>query len=478
MGHSIFSNVLIAAWSRIAVTLLGLVATALTVRIISVQEFGIYSFILTIGTFFQLIADFGLYLTASREIGSSRGTQNSIIQHIASLRIALLLGVFVIGLLGFLGIPSLRGSAVIFLLISFGLIMQSLSQLLMGVFQAYGCVWKATVGDLVGRVFQVAILQYLIINTQSKGVGDLVGVAGSFAVGLFIAFGVHYALAPHRRSLIPRVSVEAWRTIMKSSWPLAVMLVLNALYFRIDIIILSILRSEQEVGWYSLAYKIIENGLFFPAMLGGLLLPHISAAITSQNFYKAKELVSQGLTLSVYGGSIIVAVLVIFPKQLIFFIAGHNFLESAPLLQILSIALAIMFVGNIFGFALIALSEQRKLVWLYLALLIGNLVCNAIFIPLYGAIAAAWVTVATELVAMVVAARIVYMRLRWSMPVFQIGLGLAAAFVASYVGHILPSGVHIAARVCFVAVLYGGMGYVFGLWDKRTIGILRSVSSI
>jgi O-antigen/teichoic acid export membrane protein len=256
------------------------------------------------------------------------------------------------------------------------------------------------------------------------------------------------------------------------------MLVLNALYFRIDIIILSILRSEQEVGWYSLAYKIIENGLFFPAMLGGLLLPHISAAITSQNFYKAKELVSQGLTLSVYGGSIIVAVLVIFPKQLIFFIAGHNFLESAPLLQILSIALAIMFVGNIFGFALIALSEQRKLVWLYLALLIGNLVCNAIFIPLYGAIAAAWVTVATELVAMVVAARIVYMRLRWSMPVFQIGLGLAAAFVASYVGHILPSGVHIAARVCFVAVLYGGMGYVFGLWDKRTIGILRSVSSI
>src|SRR3989344_602893 len=350
MGQSIFSNVVIATVSRAAVVLLGLAATGITVRIVSVESFGIYSLVLTIGTFLQLFADFGLYLTASREIGAAGGSRNDMMRHIVSLRIALLLCMFALGLIAFFFIPSLKNLALLFGILFLGLVFQSISQLIMGVFQAYGSIWKATVGDIVGRAVQVSILLYQ---------DSLTGVAVAFMVSLCVAFIIHLVLVPHRGNLFPKVSISGWRYLAKTSWPIALMLVLNVIYFRIDILVLSFFRSPEEIAWYGLAYKIIENGLFFPAMVGGLLLPHISSALAVKNRKQANTLVSQGLTLSLYTAVIVVTMLVVFASPIILFF-NSEYSSSIGLLRVLSIALSIMFIGNIFGFALIALSQQRN----------------------------------------------------------------------------------------------------------------------
>lgn len=474
MGQSIFSNVIIAAASRVIVVLLGLLATALTVRIVSVESFGAYSLVLTIGTFLQLFSDFGLYLTASREIGAQQGKESTVMHHIVSLRLALLIGIFCLGLLCFFFVPFLERLAFLFILISLGLIFQSLSQLMMGVFQAYGSIWKATVGDIVGRIMQVLVLGYLFLRQE----GSLTGIAAAFSLGLFLSFLVHAILVPHRGRLFPKISLPAWRYLVQTSWPIGLMLVLNVIYFRSDILILSFFRSAEEVGWYALAYKIIENGLFFPAMLGGLLLPHISAAISASSTDRAKTFVSQGLTLSLYTAIIIIAMLIVFSAPLIELIAGSEFVNSIILLRVLAFALAIMFVGNIFGFTLIALSQQRKLAVLYGVLVVFNIGMNALFVPAYGALAAAWATVATEAVAMLTASYLVYVKLSYAIPVRNISLAAMGALVAVYVGFILPDHVHVGVRLAVAIGLYVGIGYSLGLWNKRTLSILRTASSI
>ncbi len=474
MGQSIFSNVVIAAASRVIVVLLGLLATALTVRIVSVESFGAYSLVLTIGTFLQLFSDFGLYLTASREIGAQQGKESTVMHHIVSLRITLLVIIFFVGLLCFFLVPFLEGLAPLFALISLGLIFQSLSQLMMGVFQAYGSIWKATVGDIVGRIVQVLVLGYLFLRQE----GSLTGIAVAFSLGLFLSFVVHATLVPYRGRLFPRISIPAWRYLVQTSWPIALMLVLNVIYFRSDILILSFFRSAQEVGWYALAYKIIENGLFFPAMLGGLLLPHISSSLAASSMERAKTFVAQGLTLSLYTAIIIITMLMVFSGPIIELIAGAEFMNSTILLRVLALALAIMFVGNIFGFTLIALSQQRKLAALYGVLVVFNIGMNAIFVPRYGALAAAWATVATEAIAMLTASYLVYVKLPYILPMKNISLAAIGALVAVYIGFILPDYVHVGFRLAVATLLYGGIGYSLGLWDKKTLSILRTASSI
>ncbi len=473
MGQSIFFNAVLAAVSRVFVVGLGLGVTALTVRIISAEQFGVYSFVLTVGTLLQLAADFGLYLTASRELGANLGQPALVMQHIVSLRLTLLAAVFALGLAGFFIAPATQQWGLLLCVLAVGLIAQSGSQLLMGVFQAYGTIWKATVGDVVGRLVQAGMLAYILFRGVSGSISPILGVAASFSAGLLVALCIHGALAPHRNAMMPKVSLSAWRRIIGVSWPIALMLILNVIYFRIDIVILSMFRASQEVGWYSLAYKIIENGLFFPAMLGGLLLPHISSAIRSKDAGRASDLVSQGLLLSLYVIVIAVPILVVFPASIIAFIGGDGFAPSAPLLAILSLALAIMFCGNIFGFALVALEKQRLLAGLYGVLVAVNIGLNSVYVPQYGAVAASWITVLTEACAMTAAGYAVHRSVSWRLPVIRIALALIAACIAVYVGSILPDVVHIAWRLGGVAALYGWMGYVLGLWDKNTLHALR-----
>lgn len=475
MGQSIFSNVIIAAVSRVIVLLLGLLATALMVRIVSVESFGAYSLVLTIGTFLQLFADFGLYLTASREIGAEQGKAGTVMHHIVSLRMVLLVLMFSVGLCSFLFIPSLQGLSSVFFILALGLMAQSLSQLMMGVFQAYGSVWRATVGDIVGRVVQVAGLGYLFLHS---GQDPLSGIATTFSLGLVGSFLAHILLVPRRNTLFPKISIPVWRYLLKNSWPIGLMLVLNVIYFRSDILILSFFRSAEEIGWYALAYKIIENGLFFPAMLGGLLLPHISAALASDSRARAEGLLSQGLVLSMCIAIIIVAVLFVFAAPLVEFIAGPGFTSSVILLRVLAFALAIMFVGNIFGFTLIALSQQRRLAILYGFLVVFNGGMNILLVPRYGALAAAWTTVVTEGIATAVASYWVYTRLSYRLPVVHIFSAMGGAIVSSYVGVILPDFIHIGIRVLVTVSLYVGIGYSLGLWNGKTLSILRTTSSV
>ncbi|MEK7500331.1 MAG: polysaccharide biosynthesis C-terminal domain-containing protein, partial [Patescibacteria group bacterium] len=236
--------------------------------------------------------------------------------------------------------------------------------------------------------------------------------------------------------------------------------------------------SLEEVGWYGLAYKIIENGLFFPAMLGGLLLPHISSAIAVKNMQRVQDIVSQGLLLSSHIGVIIITMLIVFARPIVAFIAGAGFNPSVPLLRVLSIALAIMFLGNIFGFALIALSRQRTLAVLYGFLVFFNIISNVLLIPEYGALAAAWITVATEAIAMLTGAYIVHSTIRYRLSLFPILLATCSALFAVYIGSIFPEYVHIGFRLAFVGALYAGTTYCLGLWNKKTLSILRTTSSI
>jgi len=63
-----------------------------------------------------------------------------------------------------------------------------------------------------------------------------------------------------------------------------------------------------------------------------------------------------------------------------------------------SVAAALIFLGNVFGSAVIALGQQRRAVWAYGIGMVLNFGLNLIFIPRFSYVAAATSTVLTEFV--------------------------------------------------------------------------------
>jgi len=471
MSQSIITNTFIASAGRAINIVLGIVITAAITRIMGAESYGSYVLLLAYGAVLQIAADFGLYLTLTKEIARNPDREQEVYSRIAALRATLVVVAAAVGLAIVFWFPEYRQLAGAYLVVMIGLGFQSLSQLLMGVYQKHGVVWRATLGDLAGRLVQLAgvlALPMLLISRQGGRVYELFYMLSMFTAGAAAAYLIHVWLVPAVRAWRLTVDVRAWKDIARQAWPLAGMLMVNAVYFRIDTIMLSYFRSGAEVGWYGLAYRIIESGLFFPAMFGGLLLPRLSASIKQQPADAAK-LLKQGVHFIAVAAGGAVATLVPLAQPAVVWLSGQEFSPAGAMLQVLSLALAIMFLGNLFGFTLVALEKHKTLLMLYLCLAGGNAAANLVFIPRFGAMAAAWTTVATEAAAMSVAAWLVGRQLKFHPRLKTLALIVLITAVSVYLGTALPDAWHVVVRAAVTIVFYLCCGVMLGVVSRKDI---------
>lgn len=466
MARSLIANTVIASGGRLLTVGLSVLVTALIARLLGVEAFGRYSALLAYGAIVQLAADWGLYLTLTRTIAERPKQQQEILSQVMSLRLLLLSIAFVSGWLGLLLIPSLRNLGVAYGVLAVGLSLQSLSQLYMGIFQYHQSVWGASFGDIMGRLVQLVGIGIIMI----LGI-TLPRVVGVLTMSLATAYLVHQWIAPSGAWRLV-LSWEAWRVLVRTSAPLGIMLVLNAIYFRADLVMVAQLRSSAEAGWYGAAFRIIESGLFFPAMFGGLLLPRLSEALKKQLINQARQLLEEALRITVLASVFCLVVISLRSREIINLIVGAEYTGAAPLLQILGIALASMFFGNLFGFTMVALRRQRALLKLYAVLVVVNIGANSLAIPQYGAVGAAWTTVATELIATSVAGIIVYRallpRLNPTFILQVIGLTIGTVFAVSS----LPKEMPIVLQISVAGLVFSFLAYLAGSLSVKQYPLL------
>ena len=151
------------------------------------------------------------------------------------------------------------------------------------------------------------------------------------------------------------------------------------------------------MGIYGLPYKILEILIAFPAMFAGLIMPLLTKhAYTSPALYK--NYLQKSLDAVLLAVVPIVAVTTYFARPIINIVGGAGFPDADRVLQILIIAVAVMYLGNLFGHTLVALSAQKRMIKGYLAGAIAGLTLYFLLIPKYSYFGAAGATIAVELI--------------------------------------------------------------------------------
>jgi O-antigen/teichoic acid export membrane protein len=270
------------------------------------------------------------------------------------------------------------------------LIFSSLSQFFIGIFQKRLKLYLVSFADVLAKAVQLAFV-LAFIRFQF----DVLGFVTAAVIAQGAYFGMLFALS---RRLLP-VSIsfdfDYWKEVLKISLPVAASVVFTFIYFKIDTVLLSLLKPAEHVGIYSAAYKVLEQAIFFPAMYMGLILPMLSRNFqNSRRFsFVFNESFRHLITFAVPS----VIFLFMLAPQIIHLIGGSLFDESIGVLRILSFAIGIIFLGSLGGSSLIALNLQKKGMWIYLSGALINLGANFAFIPRYSYYGAAWTTLATEL---------------------------------------------------------------------------------
>jgi len=325
---------------------------------------------------------------------------------------------------------------------------------------------KVAIGELIGKVFQVAVVVAVVkMNLGFKF------IIGSLLANMLVSFVVIYLWS--RKYIVFRLLFDwpAWKEFLKESYPMGISAIIVFAYFKLDTILLSIMKTNADVGIYNVAYKVLESIIFFPAMFIGLVMPIMARYIFHE---RDKFNLVADKTFKVF---LIFAVpllvgLSFLSRDVIGLIGGAGFPESVGVLRILSWALVFVFFGNYFTNILIAGNMQKKLMKILFICAIFNISVNFVLIPKYSYIGAAITSSLTEFLVVALSGYLTYRELNYRPS-------------SEKVWAILVSGVLMAGSIyflhglnLFVLVAASASVYFLFLWIFRAISTEEITSLI
>ena len=368
-----------------------LLLTFFIARCLGDVQFGKFSFALTFSSMFLIFADLGLTMLAVREVSRDRSRADSYMSNIIFIKLCLSLVTWfmVFLLINILGYPPDTKRVVYILMLA--LIINSFVEAFGAVFRAY---------EEMGYVSMLMMVQKFVgaaggIAALAAGY-KLESVACAYLAGSLLSGAAGYAIMS-RKFVKPgfKLEPEFCVKIIKSALPVGVSIFFSGIYFRVDIVLLSLLKGDAMVGWYSAAYKPMEALMVIPAGFTGALFPVFSnlyrTAGESLPFTCEKAIkILFIFILPVAAGTTMLA------GKLITLFYGSGFSNAVIALKILIWASVLIFVNFVLTQLLIAIDRQKYNAVFAVVCAVFNLSLNLLFIPSAGYVAASIITVLTE----------------------------------------------------------------------------------
>jgi O-antigen/teichoic acid export membrane protein len=384
------SNTAVQVAGKAVVLALGAASIAVLTRYLGPDDYGRFTLALMYMQLFAVLADVGLYTTVVREISKDPSRTDELAGSALTLRLLLSILMIALGAALSLLLPYAPDVRLAILLAGGPLLFGMLTSSLVTVLQSQLRMGRAVVGEVGGRAFALALT--LVVAWFDLGFYAVMGAAaGGAAATLLITWLLMRGVAAVRF----RADRAVWPPLLRASVPLGLALAINEIYFRADTLIISLYEPYGEVGLYTLAYRILEFTLALGTIFLTTVFPLLSESV-ARDEPRALRMIQSSTDLFVILGVPLIAGGLVLAPAVIELAGGRDFAEASAPLRILLVAGALAWVNGIFGFALIAKERQVSALWLNVCALGFNVGFNFLLVPAYGIVAAAVVTVASE----------------------------------------------------------------------------------
>jgi O-antigen/teichoic acid export membrane protein len=421
------------------------------------EGFGEYATVLAFFAFFGAIGDLGLATITAREIAKPNVDEAAFFGKVATLRIVSSL-VIIVGapllLWLFHYAPQVKGGIAI---VTVALLFAQFSTLLNGIFQKRLAMDRVAMVEFMGKILQFSLL-YLVVKFDLGFLAIIGAVLATMFFNASVALFLSWRLVQFRFSW----DYAFWKTFMHDAWPLGLTAIITFAYFKLDTIILSLLQPAAHVGIYNVAYKIMENLIFFPAMLVGLILPLLSRAhqTDQRDFRGIADKTAKVFIIIVL--PVIIGTLFLAPG-IVAVVSGSGFEVSANVLRILIFSLAGIFFGHYFNMLILIGNAQKKLLKALAIIALLNVSLNVFLIREYSYFGAAVSSAVTEAVVVIVSGFIAYRSLGF----FPKPDRLARIFLsAGAMAAVLTFSSHLPFSASLVLA---GAAYAALLWLTRAV---------
>jgi O-antigen/teichoic acid export membrane protein len=406
LSRRVAYNTLVQVFSKATTVIFGLLTTILLTGYLGREGFGDYMFVITLVILFGAFADWGTMTIGVREAAKYKNEQGQILANIFLVRLALSLIAVVLMALAALILPLrsanpeflrqaiLIGSLVTFLFAtkaSFGII-----------FQTNLVMQKLALVDIT-----TSILTYLLsLFFVMKGL-SLIWLVTAVVLANITAFFLAWYLASKTVKLRFLINREFIKSFIKESIPMGLLLLVFTIDNKIDTVMLGSIKGSGPVGIYAVAYRIYDVLILGAAYLMISLLPVFSRYSDVSKWRSKLIRIYQKAfdILVIMGVGVLVGTFLLAPLmvRVITQQRFEEFIDAVFVLRILSLSLFLAYFNHLIGYTIVALGHQRFYLLIAIAALTFNVVANLLIIPLFSYFGAAWVTVFTEGLILVIA---------------------------------------------------------------------------
>jgi O-antigen/teichoic acid export membrane protein len=398
MSTHISKNIFWLTLSRLVALILLFFAYTRLFPYLGVFGTGQYQFILSYVLLFSTVVDFGIQQFITKKISEQPEKAKEYFQNFFSFEVlvasALYLALMAIAFFSHYDRPVFFGVA----LAGLGMVAAALTYPYLAILASYQDLRKVALVNFINSLVNITfIFAAVIFHKYIVFLGSITFVFGIIDLIIYRFFVKKYLPDPQILKGLKKFNFNLVKDILRQGWPFALLVGFSAIYNRVDVIIITLLKGYSQTGLYTAAYKVFDLLNFFPAAVSYTLFPFFASLMAKGALGEVKANLEKYIRLMIIlavpmavGGTILA-------RQLILILTNHDtgFLPSGPVLAILIWAPAIQFIYIPLNSLIISQLTKKAMLITGINVVV-NIAGNLILIPHYGIRAAAAMTVVSE----------------------------------------------------------------------------------
>lgn len=390
-GQILAKNTFWLGFGEIIGRLLKAIIIFYVIRILSVEEWGIFSYALSICGFFMIFSDIGLSSTLTKEASIKGDKIPSYISTSFILKITINILLFlIIVIIAPLFSNNLESTKLI-PLIAILLISDSMREFIFSIGRAMEKMELEAFIRIFTNILIVLSTFVLVtkyVNAKSIAIGYTLGSIAGLLITIFI-------FRKELRSIIKNFSKSLVKPIISTAWPLAIILVFSSIMSSIDSIMIGAIKGVNEVGYYATSQRLIAFLYILPGLITSSILPTLSKE--KENIEKIRNIMNLLLKIIFMITVPLVIGGILTSQEFIPKIFGAEYIKTINIFNVSIVSILFVFPTMLWNTVAFIFNKHKEIVRISIFGTVLNIILNLILIPKMGALGASITTVASQL---------------------------------------------------------------------------------